>query len=229
MPLNVNTSGSFVEGNGSGRFRMVGAASSLVSLPTLTVSGSVEAFSNRGLAGPITLRGAISSSYEGDFRGKWGGAQGIMMGPMDSYYGESDWGRPLQSGVTKNTISGTLGDSCLELREPGFWRFRWAVKSGARSISVQANQNSTGSLLRPSMVVKKNPSIGVMNDVSASAVDGSGWKTIGPIAINPTSLGYVWVELRNNGSYYPAMGYMTNGSGSGETSRVCLFDHIVTT
>lgn len=221
MAVRENTSGSIVRGNFTSRFYVIGGQRDLAG--DAAVQTQSASYDEAGRAGywPTGM------NYVGPFRGKHGAAQGILTDFVATYYGDSGWTREMQTGIAKSDSSGSLGDACLVLNYTGFWRFRWAVKSGTRILTVQASQNSTGSF-RPSVIIKKNPSIGINNDVSASAPDGAGYVTVGPMTITPTALGYVWVELHNNAGQYPMIGYLSNGSGSGETSWPCLFDHIVT-
>lgn len=143
-----------------------------------------------------------------------GALQGIHLGGPTSLLGDGTFGRYLQSGVTQSLSEGSPFSQTpsLQLNHPGFWRFRWSVVAGVRSVYVNAKQ-ITGSL-RPSVVVKANTAVGLPNDVSGSAGAGSDWVTIGPVSFTSTNTGMVWVELWNNcqTSLCPAW-----------------FDHIVTT
>jgi hypothetical protein len=114
----------------------------------------------------------------------------------------------------KDTSEGNPQPS-LRMDAVGFWRFRWSVTSGARTIQIDCKQVLNGAPY-PTLVVKANASIGVNADVVGTAGTGAGWKTIGPITANPTSAGALWVELRNN---------MDAQSGMGK----CYFDNLVTT
>ncbi len=142
-----------------------------------------------------------------------GALEGIYLGGMSSINGDSTT-RHLQVGITQSYADGFPSAPCLSLQVPGFWRFRWSVKSGQRSVYVWAQNNSTGSAYRPSMVVKANPVVGLNADLSASAPNGVGWTQIGPITFTPTGAGVVWVELHNNQTTAPS---------------ASLFDHIITT
>jgi hypothetical protein len=143
-----------------------------------------------------------------------GALQGICLGGPTSYLSDGSFGRHLQIGVTQSYADGFPSTPCLSLQQPGFWRFRWVVKSGPRAVYVWAQQNSTGSAARPSMVVKSNSVVGLSSDLSASAPNGAGWQQIGPINFTATGNGIVWVELHNN--------LISARSAS-------LFDHIITT
>ena len=114
----------------------------------------------------------------------------------------------------KDTSEGDPAQPSLRLDAKGMWRFRWAVASGSRSVSINVKQAVNGSP-RPTLVVKANPSIGVNSDVTGTAGSGTGWVTIGPVSITPSSDGAVWVELHNN---YDSQVLQTP----------CFWDHIVT-
>lgn len=110
----------------------------------------------------------------------------------------------------------TQGDPdrpCYRMGGKGVFQFRWSVINGARSISVRVKQELNQSP-RPLLRVKANPSIGVMFDGTAVAASGTGWVTIGTIAVNPTVVGALAVELENR----------FDGQAS-----ICYWDHIVTT
>jgi len=179
MP-NINTSGSFVRGNSSGRFFT-----------------------------PAAVKDRMSSY------GSIGTVKGVQMGmALTSYTGDASLGKGFQSQISKSMNEGSPSTPCLSINVPGMWRFRWVVKTGARSIYVLAKQNSTGSVNRPSLIVKSNLNVGLQNDISGSAADGNNWISIGPVSFTSTGTDVVWVELWNNN-------YVTY-----ETPA--LFDHIVT-
>lgn len=221
MPLNANTSGSFVRGIGSGRFTAPPSAYREV-LPGPGLSGynviTRDAIPTAGLSG------FVSASNSNIRRGSYGYLQGIAyIGDMTTINGEGATLKHMQVGVGKNSVEGSNTPPCLQLDYPGMWRFRWVIKGGTKTVSVLTKQNSTGSL-RPSMVVKANPLIGVPYDISASAANANSWTTIGPISVTPTGTGSVWVELHNNMTDYPSI--MADDQ---EVLHPALFDHIVTT
>lgn len=98
---------------------------------------------------------------------------------------------------SKSTSEGNPSQPSLQLIANGVWRFRWVVQSGSRGVSVDVKQAINLSP-RPSIIVKANPDIGVNSDVTAVAASGTGWVTIGPANITPSSSGAVWVELHAN-------------------------------
>lgn len=120
---------------------------------------------------------------------------GDLMGSVD---GGVTTGRYFQTGVTQSLSEGNSSAPSLCIYYPGKWRFKWEVKRGVRKISVKAKQTSNIADYRPSLVVRSNPSIGILNDVSASAASSTDWVTIGPVTVTPTVSGVVWVELHNN-------------------------------
>jgi len=95
----------------------------------------------------------------------------------------------------------------------GTFRFRWSVINGNRSISVRVKQAENREP-RPLLRVKANPAIGVLSDGTAVAASGTGWVTVGTVAVSPTLNGalYVILENRYDGQVAP-----------------CYWDHIVTT
>lgn len=149
--------------------------------------------------------------------------RGICIGGMTSIEGEAPFGRHLQVGVLRSNAEGSPATPSLLLCQPGQWRFRWAVHAGARSISVLAKQGANVAP-HPSMIVKSNPAIGVNADVSASSPGGTGWQTIGPISVSPSSDGALWVELWNNdkGTYNPSNGNVC-------PANPAFFDHLIFT
>jgi hypothetical protein len=137
----------------------------------------------------------------------------ISMGGFTDNYGDA--GKSLQSGVVQNTTEGSPSSPCLQITTPGFWRFKWTVAAGARSISVSAKQTGTTTpTTRPSLIVKSNSSIGLSADISGSAANSQGWVTIGPVSFTATGAGVTWVELHNNAFMMETPAY---------------FDHIVAT
>lgn len=143
-----------------------------------------------------------------------GHMRGISLGGPVSINGDSTFGRSLQVGVVENFVDGSPSAPCLQLSIPGFWRFRWSVKPGDRTIRVSARQ-AANLAPRPSMVVTANPSAGIPTDLTATAASSTGWVTIGPITFTATAAGVVWVELHNNCvSLY---------------DTPALFDHIIAT
>jgi hypothetical protein len=123
--------------------------------------------------------------------------RGISIGGPTDSEGNCPGGRHLQPYLTKSVVEGSPTIPSLELKS-GYYRFRWVVQTGSRTIAVNAKQSGsvTGDL-RPSLVVKANPNIGINQDLSSSAAAGAGWTTIGPISISATGTDATWVELHN--------------------------------
>ena len=170
----------------------------------------------------ITDASTTSSTTIRD-RGAEGGSAGYLQGiafeAPTSLDGQGSFGRHMQVGINKDVSIGNPSAPSLRLDYPGFWRFRYVVRPGTRKVSIITQQNSTGSY-RPTVVVKSNPSIGLMADVSASAADVPGWTTVGPVTFAVTGTDVVWVELHNNNYGMPNL----NGS---LISTPAYFDHIV--
>jgi hypothetical protein len=123
--------------------------------------------------------------------------RGISIGGPVGTHNDGTFGSALNYGVEKSTTEGSPSQPSLALTQPGNWRFRWVVRTGTRTISINAKQASNQTS-RPSMVIKSNTSIGIDNDVSGSAPAGTDWVTIGPLTVIPTGTDVVWVELWNN-------------------------------
>jgi len=149
-------------------------------------------------AAPVQIIKAIRdrSGYSSNL----GGLQGIYIGGTPSINGTGTFGRLLACGIAESTTTGNPTPPSLKLTQPCYWRFRWSVKGGQRSISVLSLQ-VTNTNQRPSMVVKSNASIGIASDITAVAPSGTGWVTIGPINFTVNAAGIVWVELHNNNTY----------------------------
>lgn len=149
------------------------------------------------MAGPSVILPPAGRRVHIATLGTWGYPQTVNMGGPTSPDGHGTFGRNLQCGVAENLVEGNPGAPCLELKFPGFWRFRWTVKTGTHTIQVLTKQPANVTPF-PSMKVKSNTAIGVPSDIEQFGSGGSGWSVIGPITISPTSVGVVWVELWNN-------------------------------
>ena len=114
----------------------------------------------------------------------------------------------------RDNSEGNPSPPSLRLDVRGTYRFRWTVAAGSRSISIDCKQAVNVSP-RPRVTVLANPDIGVNSDVQGSAASGTGWVTIGPIAVTPSSAGALWVVLE---SLY-----------DGQSGVPTYWDHIVTT
>jgi hypothetical protein len=107
-------------------------------------------------------------------------------------------GNILRTGINRDDAEGSPSSPCLRIDTPNFWRFRWGVTAGTRTISISAKQVSNVAGKRPSLIIKANPDIGIAADVAASAPLSTDWVTIGPISVAPTRAGVLWVELWND-------------------------------
>lgn len=72
--------------------------------------------------------------------------------------------------------------------------FDWPVKNGSRSFSIKV-RFTPNTPNYPQVILHANPSIGVANDVIGTAVAGTAWQTIGPLAVAPTSDGVLRCSL----------------------------------
>jgi len=99
--------------------------------------------------------------------------------------------------LTEDSTEGNPTAPSMKICGPHRHQFRWGVAAGTRTISVDVKYSpDSGSGKRPQLVVKANTDIGVNADQTSEAPSGSGWVTIGPITVNPTSDGALSCELR---------------------------------
>jgi hypothetical protein len=115
-----------------------------------------------------------------------------MAGPDNSSGG---W--QFQVGVKQISTEGFPSPPSLWMSEPGSWRFRWQVMTGSQTISCYVKQEINTAPF-PTMVVRANPDIGIVADITGTSPGGAGWVKIGPITATASSVGVVWVELRAN-------------------------------
>lgn len=137
------------------------------------------------------IRGNISGP------GVIGYLRGLCLGGPTSVNGDGNFGRHLIPNITESLTEGNPAVPSISIGEPGFWRFRWGVKTGVRTIRIDVKQ-VVNTNPRPTIVVKANAAIGVATDQTATAASSTGWTTIGPITITATADGVLWVELHNN-------------------------------
>jgi len=133
----------------------------------------------------------------------------------------SSLGWAFQVGIREEFVEGNPAPPSLVLTQPGAWRFRWGVTSGAHSIAVFCKQTDNAAPY-PSLVVKANPAIGIAADITGTSPGGASWVTIGPVPVVPSSAGVLWVELWNN-----FRGNYNLSRTTGFPWSPCYFDHIV--
>lgn len=183
----------------------------VVGVTTISVAGNSRLFASN----PVILT-PITSNTIPEMGGSMQYNKGISFFGPTSVRSDGTFGLSMMSGITRSYAEGSPSVPCLEIYEPTFWRFKWSVGGGNRTISVKCKQASNSvSASRPSLIVKANPSIGVNSDVSGSAPSSTGWVTIGPVSITPTASGSVNVELWNNSNTV--------------TQDPAYFDHIAVT
>lgn len=138
--------------------------------------------------------------------------QGIHLGGPSAWRGEnSNTWRQLQVGVSKEETEGFSTAPSLKFLHVGFWRFKWVVTAGDRTLEVYAKQAANANP-RPSVILKANADVGLAADAEFSASASAGWVKI-TATFTATADGVIWVELHANlrTGNYPA-----------------YFDHIVT-
>ena len=113
---------------------------------------------------------------------------GISLGEASSISGDSSTGlRPLIVGLSKDTTEGSPLSPCIKLQNPEtFWRFRWVVKPGQRRIALHVKQDDAFAIQRPTIIVRKNDTVGLTTDYTMTSPGGSDWTIIGPGIFNFT-------------------------------------------
>lgn len=157
----------------------------------------------------------MANAIRGDISGRAiiGAVKGICIDQCSSYNGDAA-SRHLQVGARQESVDGSPLTPCLALDIPGFWRFRWSVTAGNRTLTVNTKQVSN-SVMRPTVKIKKNSAIGLNADVIGTAPAGAGWVTLGPVSFSVSGTGMVYVELWNNDT----MNY----------ASTAYFDHLILT
>lgn len=130
------------------------------------------------------------------------GARGICIGGgVSSWEGTNTTERHYQIGAGYEGTEGSLSTPCLRLNYNGFWRWRWLVGAGSRSVTVYFKQVSNVAI-RPSIILKANSAIGLAADVESFAASDIDW-TPATASFTSTGIGMVWVELHNNSLGHP--------------------------
>lgn len=99
------------------------------------------------------------------------------------------------TNLRRNNVEGDPSSPSMEFFGPMRKSFLWAVDAGSRTFSIKVKYTPDIALQRPYVIIKSNTDIGVASDVVEMAASGSGWVTIGPMAITPTFNGVVEVVL----------------------------------
>jgi hypothetical protein len=145
------------------------------------------------LSGPAFVLGGLEN-----VTGRPGGPGllGLAFGGFSSWRGTDTADRHWQFGARRETVEGDPLPDSLALEYPGFWRFRWAVGPGNRSLSIFVKQDCNLAD-RPSIVLKSNTDVGLLADVTTVAGSSITWIGM-TAAFVATGTGMIWVELHNN-------------------------------
>lgn len=128
-----------------------------------------------------------------------GAIHAINLFTPTSIYSDSTYGLSLIYGVTRSYTEGSPESPCLEMSQPGMYKFKWSVSTGVRTFSINCKQASNSvSASRPSVTIKANPDIGLYNDITGSASPSTDWVVIGPLSFSASNKGCLTVELYNN-------------------------------
>lgn len=139
------------------------------------------------------------SSYVGNNMGTAGciGAlRGICIGGYTSVNSDTTAGVHYHTGVERSNTEGFPTPPSISLLWPTFWRFRWGVKAGTRTLKMYVKQVLNGDP-RPSVKVIANPEIGLNADLEVFAGSSTDWTPI-TVSFTATADGGVWVEMHNN-------------------------------
>jgi|ERR1041384_116380 hypothetical protein len=123
----------------------------------------------------------------------------------------------LHVGISKDDTEGSPGSPCMRMSQIGYWRFRRTLNAGTRAFQINVKQAANQSP-RPSVIIRKNLSMGINSDITIIAPSDTGWVVVGPQTISVTNQGFVWIELHNNYETYPPT-----------APAYCYWDHVVVT
>jgi hypothetical protein len=105
-------------------------------------------------------------------------------------------GPPIWYGAGRSDTEGSPEPPSMSLAVRSALRSRANVKAAARSIRIDVKQAANLSP-RPTLVIRRNPAVGLDEDVVATAATGTGWVTV-TASFTAAADGAVWFELRNN-------------------------------
>jgi hypothetical protein len=173
--------------------------------PTDSIGLQLDNFVSDDAAFAAQLGLKTRGTFQANVRGPQCYPLGFNLGNTrhDIYY----WG----AGV--DAVNGSPSPPSYQFQRAGLMRFPWKVNSGTRTLSVNVMQPVNTSP-RPTLTVRASSDLGVNSDVVASAGSSTGWVTIGPVTVTPTSNGVLWVEIACS---TPGM------------NVPCNFDHFVAT
>ena len=165
-------------------------------------SASVYATTNLTVHGTVQGKtGGLAAGYVGDgsanltFRNQMPNIPGLgLIQPfmVSSPYSPAD---VLYLGQNVDRTFGNPSPS-LQMRLGGRWGFWWSTLGGvANTIQVDANYLGYSAGYYPQIIVHRNSSLGLLTDTTVMGTSASGWQTLGPATVTPTTSGLLYVEL----------------------------------
>ena len=143
------------------------------------------------------MLGGEPSPNQKAFNGGGLGITNFFVGSgVDSPVADCCSSRTYQYGAEYEAVEGSPAPPSLALKENGYWRFRWLVGTGNRSITVFVKQASNLSP-RPTLKLRANAAVGLVADVVTTAASSVTWTAM-TAAFVCTGTGVIWVEMWNN-------------------------------
>jgi hypothetical protein len=95
----------------------------------------------------------------------------------------------------RDDTEGNLQPPSFRLEGPGrVFLTRWPVSPGNRTVSIDVKY-TPNEAPRPRLIVRANPEVGVVADVTGEAPSGTGWVTIGPLTVAVSQAGALEIFL----------------------------------
>lgn len=142
---------------------------------------------NAQLAKSVTSIAQVESSF------LYATVVGVLKKISTGGASESD----LTVGLGKNVADGSPAPPCLEMDRKTNYDIFWPIEPNvANTFTAKVKQPVIASL-QPRVTIIADASLGVNADVTGTAAASTGWVTIGPLTVNPTSAGVLLVRLEN--------------------------------
>jgi hypothetical protein len=103
---------------------------------------------------------------------------------------------PIWYGAGRSDTEGSPAPPSMNLPVRGALRSRAKIKAGTRSIRIDVKPAANLSP-RPTSVIRRNPAVGLAEDVTVTGPAGTGWVTV-TASFTATADEAVGFELRNN-------------------------------
>lgn len=100
-------------------------------------------------------------------------------------------------GLGKNSVDGSPTAPSLDIDRRTYFEILWPVATGVENTFTVKVRQPVIATLQPQVTILADAGLGVNSDVVGVAAAVSGWTTIGPLSVNPTSAGVLVVRLEN--------------------------------